>query len=595
MIGIFVPYIYLLINYNMKKRFSKQMDKGGMVLKTAFALCLFLLMGIPAWAGWADTESHDTITLDDFKYRIDKKDKTAILLGLEKEMTSIGIPTNIEYKNETYKLVALGERCFLGHTSLKAVNIPSTILSIGESCFAGCTALETAYIPSSVENIGRSCFNGCTSLKEVVLSDKIQYLRENCFNNCKSLVSICIPGSVKWIGEFCFSRCERLVYVEVLQKDSYYLGEGALYGCKNLRAFVSYAKTPPVRLEHDDHIPYDQFGLRSDCPKLQVYVPEEFISDYQNSQLFNNESVFEVLCVDGFDDFMEGVWEDIDEGLTLNNDGSYTYNGLYYGLDEVAGTVSVTGVFNTYYYDMISPSIGDGVIAVSEIFVPEMVSYKGKTYIVTSLADGCFKGYLYLRKVILPSTIKTIGNECFIGTGVESLSLPDELESIGNRCFQESALGSIDIPATVKYIGDRCFDEAAYLKKIVLRSKDLDYLGVGCFNAFNLESFVCYSTSVPQFEHIDNLGNTVSPFSDNISMIGKLYVHEDLIDAYKASEDWSGWMEILPISSFDSTTGIESIKVTNGNGAFYDLQGRKVITPQKSGIYIKNGKKFVVY
>lgn len=579
----------------MKKRFSKQMDKGGMVLKTAFALCLFLLMGIPAWAGWADTESHDTITLDDFKYRIDKKDKTAILLGLEKEMTSIGIPTNIEYKNETYKLVALGERCFLGHTSLKAVNIPSTILSIGESCFAGCTALETAYIPSSVENIGRSCFNGCTSLKEVVLSDKIQYLRENCFNNCKSLVSICIPGSVKWIGEFCFSRCERLVYVEVLQKDSYYLGEGALYGCKNLRAFVSYAKTPPVRLEHDDHIPYDQFGLRSDCPKLQVYVPEEFISDYQNSQLFNNESVFEVLCVDGFDDFMEGVWEDIDEGLTLNNDGSYTYNGLYYGLDEVAGTVSVTGVFNTYYYDMISPSIGDGVIAVSEIFVPEMVSYKGKTYIVTSLADGCFKGYLYLRKVILPSTIKTIGNECFIGTGVESLSLPDELESIGNRCFQESALGSIDIPATVKYIGDRCFDEAAYLKKIVLRSKDLDYLGVGCFNAFNLESFVCYSTSVPQFEHIDNLGNTVSPFSDNISMIGKLYVHEDLIDAYKASEDWSGWMEILPISSFDSTTGIESIKVTNGNGAFYDLQGRKVITPQKSGIYIKNGKKFVVY
>jgi hypothetical protein len=350
-----------------------------------------------------------------------------------------------------------------------------------------------------------------------------------------------------------------------------------------------------VRLEHDDHIPYDQFGLRNDCPKLQVYVPEEFISDYQNSQLFNNESVFEVLCVDGFDDFMEGVWEDIDEGLTLNNDGSYTYNGLYYGLDEVAGTVSVTGVFNKYYYDMISPSIGDGVIAVSEIFVPEMVSYKGKTYIVTSLADGCFKGYLYLRKVILPSTIKTIGNECFIGTGVESLSLPDELESIGNRCFQESALGSIDIPATVKYIGDRCFDEAAYLKKIVLRSKDLDYLGVGCFNAFNLESFVCYSTSVPQFEHIDNLGNTVSPFSDNISMIGKLYVHEDLIDAYKASEDWSGWMEILPISSFDSTTGIESIKVTNGNGAFYDLQGRKVITPQKSGIYIKNGKKFVVY
>ena len=579
----------------MKKRFIKQTDEGGMALKTAFALCLFFLMGIPAWAGWADTDSHDTITLDNFKYRIDKKDKTAILLGLEKDMTNIGIPTNIEYENEIYKLVALGEKCFLRHTNLKAVNIPSSILSIGESCFAGCTALETAYIPSSVENIGRSCFNGCTSLKEVVLSDKIQYLQENCFYNCKSLVSICIPASVKWIGEFCFSGCERLTYAEVLQKDSYFLGEGAFYGCNNLRAFVSYAKTPPMRLEHDAHIPYDQFGLRYDCPKLQVYVPEEYISDYQNSQLFNNESLFEVLCVDGFDDFMEKVWEEIDEGLTLNHDGSYTYKGLYYRLDEAAGTASVTGVFNKYYYVMPSPAIGDGVIAVSEIFVPEMVSYKGKTYIVTSLADGCFKDYLYLTKVILPSTIKAIGNECFIGTGVESLSLPEELESIGNRCFQESALSSINIPATVKYIGDRCFDEAAYLKKIVLRSKDLDYLGVGCFNAYNLESFVCYSTSVPQFEHIDNLGKTISPFSNNISKIGKLYVYEDLIEAYRASEDWSGWMEILPIDSFGSTTGIQNIKVTNGNGAFYDLQGRKVTTPKKNGIYIKNGKKFVVH
>ena len=114
----------------MKKRFIKQTDEGGMALKTAFALCLFFLMGIPAWAGWADTDSHDTITLDNFKYRIDKKDKTAILLGLEKDMTNIGIPTNIEYENEIYKLVALGEKCFLRHTSLKAVNIPSSILSI---------------------------------------------------------------------------------------------------------------------------------------------------------------------------------------------------------------------------------------------------------------------------------------------------------------------------------------------------------------------------------------------------------------------------------------------------------------------------------
>ena len=104
---------------------------------------------------------------------------------------------------------------------------------------------------------------------------------------------------------------------------------------------------------------------------------------------------------------------------------------------------------------------------------------------------------------------------------------------------------------------------------------------------------MCYSTSVPQFEHIDNLGKTISPFSNNISKIGKLYVYEDLIDAYRASEDWSGWLEILPIESFGSTTGIENIKVTSGNNAIYDMQGRKVNYPQPGRLYIVNGKKFV--
>ena len=51
------------------------------------------------------------------------------------------------------------------------------------------------------------------------------------------------------------------------------------------------------------------------------------------------------------------------------------------------------------------------------------------------------------------------------------------------------------------------------------------------------------------------------------------------------------------IDADGETTSIECItEVTEqyGNGAIYDLQGRKVLQPQKGGIYIKNGKKFFV-
>ena len=39
---------------------------------------------------------------------------------------------------------------------------------------------------------------------------------------------------------------------------------------------------------------------------------------------------------------------------------------------------------------------------------------------------------------------------------------------------------------------------------------------------------------------------------------------------------------------------ITEVKEQYGNGAIYDLQGRKVLQPQKGGIVIKNGKKFFV-
>ena len=49
-----------------------------------------------------------------------------------------------------------------------------------------------------------------------------------------------------------------------------------------------------------------------------------------------------------------------------------------------------------------------------------------------------------------------------------------------------------------------------------------------------------------------------------------------------------------------ATTGVESVQADNTSSlfplpsSFYDLLGRPVTSPQKPGIYIKNGKKFIV-
>ena len=49
-----------------------------------------------------------------------------------------------------------------------------------------------------------------------------------------------------------------------------------------------------------------------------------------------------------------------------------------------------------------------------------------------------------------------------------------------------------------------------------------------------------------------------------------------------------------PIAS-TNTNSIESVEQeNNGDGNIYDLQGRIISNPDKPGIYIKNGRKFIV-
>ena len=44
----------------------------------------------------------------------------------------------------------------------------------------------------------------------------------------------------------------------------------------------------------------------------------------------------------------------------------------------------------------------------------------------------------------------------------------------------------------------------------------------------------------------------------------------------------------------DETTVIENVVTEKANGAIYDLSGRRVLNTVKGGVYIQNGKKFIV-
>lgn len=71
-----------------------------------------------------------------------------------------------------------------------------------------------------------------------------------------------------------------------------------------------------------------------------------------------------------------------------------------------------------------------------------------------------------LQEIILPSTIKTIGEFAFSGCGVKSLLIPDSVEKLGAGCFSLCGkLKTIGMSVGTK-IGNLCFGECRNLKFI---------------------------------------------------------------------------------------------------------------------------------
>lgn len=106
-------------------------------------------------------------------------------------------------------------------------------------------------------------------------------------------------------------------------------------------------------------------------------------------------------------------------------------------------------------------------------------------------------------------------------------------------------------------------------------------------NCPKLRDLYCWAATVPNTDE--------DVFYDSYTEKATLHVLAASIDSYKAAVPWKYFKEIVALTDSDpNPTAIKKIEMSNTeNAVFYDLNGRRVEQPQK-GLYIKNGKKYVV-
>lgn len=124
------------------------------------------------------------------------------------------------------------------------------------------------------------------------------------------------------------------------------------------------------------------------------------------------------------------------------------------------------------------------------INIPKTVTYDGKKYTITALADSAFYYETNLVMVEIPETVKIIGKQCFngckklqkvtftgdgleiiegdafFGCALESFSIPSTVTTIGGGAFGYAQFSEIVIPKSVTTCGKNVFYAATELKKI---------------------------------------------------------------------------------------------------------------------------------
>lgn len=156
------------------------------------------------------------------------------------------------------------------------------------------------------------------------------------------------------------------------------------------------------------------------------------------------------------------------------------------------------------------------------ITIPNYVTIKNKQYPVTVLSQEAFSFCTELRSVIMPNSIKYIGNNCFYGSGIEQIDIPSSVKQLRAGCFAycESlktvklpnsisilsgstftgciSLEEIDIPNTITEIGQSCFHDCTSLSSIKIPNS-VTILGLQCFYGCSGLTSVKIPKSVRQY------------------------------------------------------------------------------------------------
>ena len=458
--------------------------------------------------------------------------------------------------------------------------IPNSVTSIGGSAFSGCSGLTSISIPNSITSIGGSAFSGCSGLTSISIPNSITSIGGGAFSGCSSLTSITIPNSVTSIEDRVFSNCNSLATIEVESNNTVYdsrdncnaiiktseneliagcnntiipnsvtsIGDDAFYGCSGLSSitipnsvrsignhtFGNCKLLNSITFKGSTHPGFGEDVFMYVNKSIPIYVPSKSIEAYRNA-------------LEGF-----GMSNIQAITLSLKDNEAYTENSQ---IEEV--DVTYTRNFtNTKWQALYLP------------FSLKYEDWKDDFEIAYISAirqrdtndDGNMNETAL--EVIKMNSGSTVPNTPYL---IRAKETGEKTLSVENTTVYPAENNSVDCTTTTTR-----------------------YTFTGTYKSFSLLEIYKNSYYVVN----DNkLNRATSTFS-----IKPYYWYMTIKSRNSSYATYNPAKEItISVLGEEEATGIRQLRITNDELPIYDMNGRVVSEKTlKPGVYVKNGRKFVV-
>ena len=323
--------------------------------------------------------------------------------------------------------------CFRG-SSLQRIHMPDTVLSMELWAFSG-SELESIDWPANIKEIRDGAFQSCMRLKNVSLPETVQIMECSAFDQCRSLESFFMPENVE----------SRSLHFE---------------DCFLLKEVTLSRKVKEVAFQN--------------CYSLSSLTLPDSIAGLEGCAFENCYSLTEIYIPDSVTNISDGIFESSAFLTIYGEEGSYAEsyakaNQIPFSTKGMPGEKAVyeTGDDFSYilYQDkcMISGYLGEE----TDVTIPAKL--EGHT--VTHLAPAAFDGQYHIKSLKIEAQIETLPDKCFRSAGLQKIVLPESLKRIGNECFSACRnLTDILIPRGVTSLGNNCFVFCDSLETFIIPS-----------------------------------------------------------------------------------------------------------------------------